>query len=51
MIRSRYYNGQHLTSNGHFRSDIEKDEESQQMYGWGSQNIFVATRVFVAADF
>ena len=48
---SRYYNGQHRTSNGHFRSNIEKDEESQQMYGWGSQNRFVATSIFIAACF
>jgi hypothetical protein len=46
-----YQNGQPLTSNGHFRSNIEKDEESQQMYGWGSQNLLVATRYFIVIGF
>jgi hypothetical protein len=51
MKGSCYHNGQHRTSNGHFRSDIEKDEESQQMYGWGSQNFPVATRYFIVTGF
>jgi hypothetical protein len=52
MKRSCYHNGQHRTSNGYFRSDIEKDEESQQMYGWGSHNfLVVATRYFIVIGF
>ena len=51
MEGNRYHSCQHSTSNGHFRSYIEKDEESQQMYGWGSQNLLVATRISIAAGF
>ena len=51
MKGSRYPNGQDRTSNAHFRSDIEKDEESQQMNGWGSQNLLVATRIVIITGF
>jgi hypothetical protein len=51
MKGSCYHNGQHRTSNGRFRSDIDKDEESQQMYGWGSQNFLVATPYFIVTGF
>ena len=41
--------GRHRTSNGRFYSDIEKDEESQQMYGWICQNLFGPGRIFTVA--
>ena len=49
MKGSRYHNGQHRTSHGHSHPEIEKDEESQQMYSWGSQNLSGAAHFFTAA--
>ena len=41
--------GSRVTTHGQFHTEIKKDEESQQMYGRGSQNLFRAAHFFTAA--
>lgn len=44
-----YRNDERLTSYGYFHSDVDKDEDGQQMYGSSSHNFFERTRIFTVA--